>query len=54
MERHSLDEILLSDFLPEQYEKFRNGSLKAQALPLLLDKVQDALIPYRAACNSMS
>lgn len=54
MERHSVDEILLSDFLPEQYEKFRNGSLKAQVLPLLFDKVQDALIPYRVACNSMS
>ncbi len=54
MERHSLDEILLSDFLPGQYEKVRNGSLEPQALPLLLDKIEDALAPYRAACASTS
>ncbi|MEO6911341.1 MAG: class II D-tagatose-bisphosphate aldolase, non-catalytic subunit, partial [Edaphobacter sp.] len=45
-----LDEMLVSEFLPQQYEKARAGLLELRAVPLLLDKVQDALAPYRAAC----
>lgn len=50
MERKSIDEMMLNEFLPDQYEKVRSRSLKPHAMPLLLDKIQDTLAPYRGAC----
>ncbi|HZY63814.1 MAG TPA: D-tagatose-bisphosphate aldolase, class II, non-catalytic subunit [Edaphobacter sp.] len=50
MSRQSLDEILLSEFLPAQYEKVRGGAIKPETMPVLLDKIEDALAPYQAAC----
>lgn len=44
-------EILLSRYLPAQYQKVRAGTLTRDPQALILDKIRDALRPYYAACR---
>lgn len=41
---------LISQFLPSQYSKIRNGSLLSEPRELVIDKIRDVLRPYSAAC----
>jgi tagatose-1,6-bisphosphate aldolase non-catalytic subunit AgaZ/GatZ len=43
---------MLSDVLPSQYKKVRQGALRNAPLPLIFDKIGEALDPYIAACSS--
>ena len=51
LEARGIPETLLSDFLPSQYSKVREGTLKNAPLPLIFDKIGEALDPYIAACS---
>lgn len=42
---------LLSQYLPLQYERVRNGELKNEVEELIIDRVRDAIRPYAAACG---
>ena len=44
-------DILLSRYLPSQYESVRAGILARDPENLILDKIRDALRPYAAACR---
>ena len=48
--RLQLPETMLSAYLPRQYERVREGSLKNTAEALIVDKVRDVLRVYAAAC----
>jgi len=52
LESRGIPETMLSDFLPFQYSKVRQGALKNAPLPLIFDKIGEALDPYIAACSS--
>lgn len=41
---------LLSQYLPEQYRRIRDGGLEPQPEELVIDRVRDALRPYARAC----
>ncbi|AQT80711.1 D-tagatose-bisphosphate aldolase, class II, non-catalytic subunit [Mycolicibacterium litorale] len=41
---------LVSQFLPDQYHRIRDGRLGAQPHALVIDRIRDALRPYAAAC----
>lgn len=41
---------LISQFLPDQYARVRNGTLNPDARELVIDKIRDALRPYSTAC----
>ena len=45
-------EILLSRYLPSQYQRVRAGLLARDPQALILDKIRDALRPYAAACKA--
>jgi D-tagatose-1,6-bisphosphate aldolase subunit GatZ/KbaZ len=45
-------DILLSRYLPSQYQRVRAGALARDPEALILDKVRDALRPYAAACKA--
>ena len=45
-------DILLSRYLPSQYQRVRAGGLARDPEALILDKVRDALRPYAAACKT--
>ena len=45
-------EILLSRYLPSQYQRVRAGLLARDPQDLILDKIRDALRPYAAACKT--
>lgn len=47
-----LPEILLSRYLPSQYQRVRAGQLAPDPEALILDKIRDALRPYAAACRN--
>ncbi|MFP5231452.1 MAG: class II D-tagatose-bisphosphate aldolase non-catalytic subunit [Acidobacteriota bacterium] len=47
-----IQEILLGDFLPIQYQKVRSGTLSNQSLPLIFDAIGSALDPYIAASGA--
>ncbi len=51
LESQRIPETMLSDFLPSQYKKVREGTLKNAPLPLIFDKIAEALDPYIAACG---
>ncbi|MGB8772948.1 MAG: D-tagatose-bisphosphate aldolase, class II, non-catalytic subunit [Terriglobales bacterium] len=51
LESQRIPEPMLSDFLPSQYKKVREGALKNAPLPLIFDKIGEALDPYMAACS---
>ncbi len=46
-----IPETMLSDFLPSQYKKVREGSLRNARPPLIFDKIGEVLDPYIAACS---
>jgi D-tagatose-1,6-bisphosphate aldolase subunit GatZ/KbaZ len=48
--RLQLPETMLSAYLPQQYERVREGSLKNEPEALIVDKVRDVLRVYAAAC----
>jgi len=50
-EARGIPESIMSDFLPSQYSKVRQGTLKNAPLPLIFDKIGEALDPYIAACS---
>lgn len=43
---------LISQFMPRQYDRVRDGSLAANAHELIVDHVRDALRPYAEACGA--
>jgi D-tagatose-1,6-bisphosphate aldolase subunit GatZ/KbaZ len=51
LESRAIPETMLSDFLPFQYSKVRQATLKNAPLPLIFDKIGEALDPYIAACS---
>lgn len=42
---------LISQFLPYQYDRVRDGHLQPLARELVIDKIRDALRPYSQACG---
>jgi D-tagatose-1,6-bisphosphate aldolase subunit GatZ/KbaZ len=46
---HPPPDILLSRYLPSQYERLRAGELSRDPEILILDKIRDALRPYASA-----
>ncbi len=50
LSRVSIPETLLSRYLPQQYLKVRAGKLENRPQSLILDKIQEAIAPYAAAC----
>lgn len=51
LEQCTIPETLLSDFLPDQYRKFRDHELENRPLALILDAVGNACDPYIRACK---
>jgi D-tagatose-1,6-bisphosphate aldolase subunit GatZ/KbaZ len=51
LDKTGIPETMLSDYLPAQYSKIRNGALRNQPLALVLDAIGDALQPYIGACQ---
>jgi D-tagatose-1,6-bisphosphate aldolase subunit GatZ/KbaZ len=45
---------LISQYLPKQYEKIRDGKIENQPRALLLDRVMDVLGDYALACGDYS
>lgn len=43
---------LISQFLPDQYERIRSGRLDADPESLVVDRVRDSLRPYARACHT--
>jgi D-tagatose-1,6-bisphosphate aldolase subunit GatZ/KbaZ len=41
---------MLSAYMPQQYERVREGTLKNDVAALIVDKVRDVLRVYAAAC----
>jgi D-tagatose-1,6-bisphosphate aldolase subunit GatZ/KbaZ len=53
LEARGIPETMLSDVLPSQYSKVREGALRNAPLPLIFDKIGEALDPYIAACSGL-
>lgn len=51
LSRTKIPEPLISQYLPKQFERVRDGSLEPTARELAMDRVRDALRPYAAACG---
>ncbi|MBI9048919.1 MAG: D-tagatose-bisphosphate aldolase, class II, non-catalytic subunit [Anaerolineaceae bacterium] len=54
---HNLDALdipysLLSQYVPQQYERIRSGQLKNTPHTIILDRIQDVLRTYQQACQS--
>ena len=49
--RTRIPETLLSAMLPEEYLAVRQGSIDAEALSIVLHRIQRSLAPYAAACR---
>jgi D-tagatose-1,6-bisphosphate aldolase subunit GatZ/KbaZ len=45
---------LISQFLPDQYVRVRDGELSADPRSLVVDRIRDCLRPYAEACFSRS
>jgi D-tagatose-1,6-bisphosphate aldolase subunit GatZ/KbaZ len=45
---------LISQYLPDQYRRIRDGDLEAHPEELVVDRVRDALRPYARACATPS
>jgi D-tagatose-1,6-bisphosphate aldolase subunit GatZ/KbaZ len=54
LDRTGIPETLLSDYLPIQYVRVRNHELENSPVPLILDKIGDALEPYIEACGGLT
>ena len=46
-----IPEPLISQYMPKQFERVREGQLAPTAHELMIDRVRDALRPYAAACG---
>ena len=42
---------LISQYLPDQYHRIRDGLLPADPAALVTDRIRDALRPYARACR---
>jgi D-tagatose-1,6-bisphosphate aldolase subunit GatZ/KbaZ len=51
LEKIRIQETLLSDSLPRQYHRIREGLLECAPVPIILDKIIEALEPYERACE---
>jgi D-tagatose-1,6-bisphosphate aldolase subunit GatZ/KbaZ len=55
LEQQALPFSLLSQYLPDQYERVRAGELSSHPAVLIIDRVMQVLEDYRYACsNSLS
>ncbi len=45
---------LISQYMPLQYTKVREGDLKAASRELIIDHIQDILQQYHAACKGVT
>ncbi len=52
LEHAGIPETLVSDYLPIQYVKIREGSLRNDPLSLILDAIEHSLEPYLGACGA--
>jgi D-tagatose-1,6-bisphosphate aldolase subunit GatZ/KbaZ len=52
LEHSGIPETLVSDYLPTQYIKIREGSLRNEPLSLILDAIGNSLEPYLSACGA--
>ena len=50
LNRTTIPETILSAYLPQQYQRVREGVLKNDVEALIIDKVRDVLRVYAAAC----
>jgi D-tagatose-1,6-bisphosphate aldolase subunit GatZ/KbaZ len=50
---NSIPLMLISQFLPDQYRKVRDGRLALNFDALILDKIQSVLEDYNAACHGI-
>ncbi|KQO63917.1 tagatose-bisphosphate aldolase [Curtobacterium sp. Leaf261] len=50
----TIPEPLVSQWLPAQYARVRDGVLPGDPESLVVDRVRDALRPYSAACNPLA
>jgi D-tagatose-1,6-bisphosphate aldolase subunit GatZ/KbaZ len=48
---HPIPLPLISQFLPDQYARVREGRLDAHPRALVIDKIRDSLRPYAIACS---
>jgi D-tagatose-1,6-bisphosphate aldolase subunit GatZ/KbaZ len=51
LEKTSIPETLLSDYLPRQYRRVPEGILECAPVFIVLDQVIDTLEPYQRACQ---
>lgn len=51
LDRTGIPLPLISQFLPNQYERIRAGALQPVAHSLVVDRIRDALRPYASACD---
>lgn len=51
LNHEGIPEPLISQYLPKQFERVREGLLEPTARELAMDRVRDALRPYAAACK---
>jgi len=50
LDRVGIPMPLISQFLPQQYDRIRAGELEPTAQALVIDRVRDAMRPYARAC----
>ena len=48
---HEIPQTLLSQYLPRQYERVRQGGLDGGPEALVLDRIRDTLEDYAVACQ---
>ena len=46
-----IPQTLLSQYLPQQYERVRHGGLESVPEALVFDRIRDTLEDYTVACN---
>jgi len=51
---HTIPLPLISQYLPLQYTKVREGSLKATPPALIISHIQDILVHYHTACTGVT
>lgn len=47
-----IPEPLISQYMPKQFERVREGALRPLARELVMDRVRDAIRPYASACGA--
>ncbi|MDN5545480.1 MAG: class II D-tagatose-bisphosphate aldolase, non-catalytic subunit, partial [Rhodococcus sp. (in: high G+C Gram-positive bacteria)] len=51
LEATGIPEPLISQYMPTQFTRVREGALEPTARELAMDRVRDALRPYATACG---